>query len=201
MTAYNSFIKMHHRDYSWCAFIDIDEFIFLKEHKNIKEFLSGYSDVNGVFLNWRQMGDSNIKFDWKNYSVIDRFTTGGNKLESCGKNILNFDVCGNILRMFNPHITNVATVDPSRKYSTNNGNIYKNAEEYEPVELYHYRNKTFTENFLRRYNTQDVFWDNSSSHNMHMLSYEKFTTEFDKMNTNEVKLDGLRNFVRSSRND
>lgn len=43
---------------NWIARIDIDEFIVLKQHKNINEFLEPYKEFGGVGINWRIFGTS-----------------------------------------------------------------------------------------------------------------------------------------------
>lgn len=46
-------------DFDWILFIDVDEFIVLKNGDNdIKTFLSRYDDYSGVCFNWRLYGDS-----------------------------------------------------------------------------------------------------------------------------------------------
>ena len=34
--------------YDWVAFFDVDEFLVLKKHKNIKDFIEVYKDYNGL---------------------------------------------------------------------------------------------------------------------------------------------------------
>lgn len=57
------------------AHIDIDEFIVLKKHKNICEFINEYikDDCVGIGMNWRFFGSSFNKDDIKK-PVIERFT-------------------------------------------------------------------------------------------------------------------------------
>ena len=75
LECYNSFIKQNIGKYDWVSFLDVDEFIVLKKHKTIKEFISNYSEFNGVGINWVLFGDNNLSdvID-NNYSVIERFT-------------------------------------------------------------------------------------------------------------------------------
>jgi hypothetical protein len=40
------------RDYKWILFIDTDEFLILKKHKTIQEFLGDYDAFYAVGLNW-----------------------------------------------------------------------------------------------------------------------------------------------------
>lgn len=75
LECYNSFIKQNIGKYDWVSFLDVDEFIVLKKHKTIKEFISDYSEFNGVGINWVLFGDNNLSdvVD-NNHSVIERFT-------------------------------------------------------------------------------------------------------------------------------
>ena len=60
--AYNDFYKNFGINYDWTAFIDIDEFIVLIKHKNIKDFLSTINcNIEEVRLNWQIYGDDGIK--------------------------------------------------------------------------------------------------------------------------------------------
>lgn len=72
--AYNSFIKNYNKDYDWAAFFDVDEFLVLKKHKNIKSFLSEYNDNIVVGINWVLFGNNNQTTVNGEYSVIKRFT-------------------------------------------------------------------------------------------------------------------------------
>lgn len=45
----------------WCAFIEADEFLVLKKHDNINDFLKQYCQEGGVAVNWYLYGDSNLK--------------------------------------------------------------------------------------------------------------------------------------------
>jgi len=56
--AYNHFIQHHSSETEWVAPIDIDEFIVLKNEKNIKDFLSRYAHIDCIAMNWRYFGDS-----------------------------------------------------------------------------------------------------------------------------------------------
>ncbi len=46
------------KDFDWCAFIDIDEFIVLDQHKNITDFLTLFTSCEAIHLNWKCYGDA-----------------------------------------------------------------------------------------------------------------------------------------------
>ena len=72
--AYNNFITHHKNDWDWVAFFDVDEFLVLKKHDNIKQFLFNYNEFDGVGINWYLFGDNNQSAPSDNYSVLERFT-------------------------------------------------------------------------------------------------------------------------------
>lgn len=53
---YNKYSK----DYDWMTFIDVDEFITLEKHSNIKDYLAQecFADYDQILLNWMTIGDS-----------------------------------------------------------------------------------------------------------------------------------------------
>lgn len=72
MIAYNKFIREYTGKHRWCAFIDIDEFIVLKHHKNIISFLDDYCQSGAIALNWVLFGSSNHE-KYENKHVLERF--------------------------------------------------------------------------------------------------------------------------------
>jgi hypothetical protein len=48
---------------AWIAFIDIDEFIVLRQHLSIGDFLSSFDDVAGVALTWHMFGHNGYFVD------------------------------------------------------------------------------------------------------------------------------------------
>lgn len=73
--AYNDFIQKNSGVYDYAAFFDIDEFLVLKKHNNIKDFLRDYLDYPAVGINWVLFGDNNQKtVNNGEYSCIKRFT-------------------------------------------------------------------------------------------------------------------------------
>lgn len=74
VSAYNDFIQKNKTNYDWASFFDVDEFLVLKKHKNIKEFIKDYQDFDGIGVNWVLFGDNNLTGDTDDYSVVKRFT-------------------------------------------------------------------------------------------------------------------------------
>lgn len=73
LNAYNHFINKNFWNFDWVAFFDIDEFLVLKKHLTVKEFLLDYQNYNAIGINWVFFGDNGIK-EVTDYSSIKRFT-------------------------------------------------------------------------------------------------------------------------------
>lgn len=108
---YNLFLEQYIQDYDWAAFFDIDEFLVLKKHKTIQEFLSDYTNCVGVGINWVVFGDNGHN-DIENYeySQIKRFTKRGKKVDRHIKTILNLKTnC--VMDIHNPVGVSVCSTD------------------------------------------------------------------------------------------
>lgn len=86
---YNTFYNTH--KFSWCFFIDIDEFIDLNGFKSIKDFVfqDRFLQAEAILLPWKFYGD-NGNIHYEKLPVLDRFkepsVTGAwvKKAEDCG---------------------------------------------------------------------------------------------------------------------
>lgn len=72
LEAYDMCVLQYKNKHKWCAFIDCDEFIVLKKHNSIMEFLNEYNDCDSIALNWLMFGSSNKK-EYHNEPVTSRF--------------------------------------------------------------------------------------------------------------------------------
>ena len=55
---YDWFANTYKEKYDWCAFIDLDEFIFFSENYNLEKLCEEFLPYSAVLLNWRMMGAS-----------------------------------------------------------------------------------------------------------------------------------------------
>jgi len=142
VSAYNTFIDRFKYDYDWAAFIDVDEFIVLKKHKNIKDFIKDYEDVEyGIAVNWVLFGNNghdDIADD--NYSVLERFTKRQEGVNQHTKTILKLKYEN--IKMVDPHHPNTILYDTNFNKVTSalnpNGTI-------DVIQLNHYFCKTLKE--------------------------------------------------------
>jgi len=74
---YNDFMKNYRFKNYWIAFIDCDEFITLRNDKNIKSFLQNYERYPAVGLNWLMFGSAGLDYNETN-SVLNMFTKCNN---------------------------------------------------------------------------------------------------------------------------
>ena len=130
------------------AHIDIDEFIVLKKHRNINDFIREYiqGDCAGIGISWKFFGDNNLKkVENNNFSVIERFIKGGNPNPEKTIEIKTlFDVT-----KFNRWATGHYIISKPNTYIKNtNHKILKgphNIPEYSVIQLNHYKCKTLEE--------------------------------------------------------
>ena len=77
MPAYNDAIEKHRFDCRYMAFIDLDEFIFVKTGQTLLEFLNDFfaqdPRIAGLAVNWRMFGTSGRNF-YEPIDVTERFT-------------------------------------------------------------------------------------------------------------------------------
>ena len=107
--AYNGFMHKHCNNYDWAGFMDIDEFVVLKQHSNILDFLFEYNDYYAVGLNWSVFGSNGRTFDGE-YSLIKRFTKCRKRFIDEIKCFVNFNLAKDTLQFtWNPH--NVEGID------------------------------------------------------------------------------------------
>jgi hypothetical protein len=142
--AYNHFIQNYHNIYDWGLFIDVDEFIVLKKHKNIKELISDYAEYNGIAINWYLFGDNNLNFVEGDYSVVKRFTKREKNVNQHIKTLLKLN---SGIKM-NVHSPNVLIVDSN--YNIVNG-PFNIGGPTDVVQINHYFVKTKDE-FIKKIN-------------------------------------------------
>ena len=143
--ALDHFIKRFMRRHTHVAHIDIDEYIVLKRHRTITEFIKDYfvGDCGAIGMNWRFFGSSGHT-RYTDVPVTERFTMcelNGNKHIKTLFRVSNFIRYNN-----NPH-----AVCLSKNYKTKatNGAIidgpFNLNIDFSAVQLNHYKCKTLPE--------------------------------------------------------
>jgi len=139
-------------NFSWVLFVDDDEFLELKKHKNIKEFLSSFnSDVTKIAINNLHYGD-NEKCYYEKGNVQDRFKVPL-ALDSGTENFTFNSAIKSLLRKTNSFIQINA-------HSLKDDNPYYNADN-KKVLLREYWNindadVTYDTAYIKHYNTKSL---------------------------------------------
>lgn len=139
---YNAVLAQN-TEYDWIAFFDCDEFLVLKKHDNIKDFINDYKNKTSVIgLNWFIYGSWGITKRTCN-SLLKMFPNRNKNVDQHVKVIVN---ARSGERMMLPHNTQGPAMDT-------NGNIFHGP--FNPngpsdvAVLNHYHNKTREDWMLR----------------------------------------------------
>jgi hypothetical protein len=143
----NHFFANYKNNHYWASCIDVDEFIVLKKHKTIHEFLNEYiPNKGGIGINWVLFGSNNHK-TYEDKPVLERFTKCGNP-HGLIKTIF---VCHDAIKMQNPHFISEYK-DGITKSASNN--IIKEAHDMDPetsvCQINHYHTKSYGEYITKR---------------------------------------------------
>lgn len=141
--AYNHFIANNIGIYDWAAFFDVDEFLVLKKHDNIKEFIGEYKDYPAIGINWVYFGDNNHKKLINNHSLIKRFIKRQIGVDRHVKCIVKISE-GVVMDIHNPLIRWVST-DKTIHIGPFNYNGNDNV-----AQINHYYSKTIEEFQMKR---------------------------------------------------
>lgn len=114
---YNDCYKNYYNKFNWLIFIDIDEFIYLKNYKNIKLFLSNtkFKDCDKIYLNWVLHTDNNLFF-YENKSLSERFPEKYKNIYD--KRFNEFNSGKTILKGYIPNIniTNIHSISKELRF-------------------------------------------------------------------------------------
>ena len=72
ITFYNECIQKYNGVSKWLLFFDSDEFLVLKKHLNIKDFLVNYDDFGAVSISWLLFGSNG--HETKQKSILNSYT-------------------------------------------------------------------------------------------------------------------------------
>ena len=138
--AYNHFINKNYWNYDWAVFFDVDEFLVLKQHKTVSEFLNQYCEFEAVGINWAIFGNNGLETTNGDFSVIKRFTKRKKNPYLAIKSIVRLSIPRDKLPNFsNPHYINSEWVDT--KFQKNSGPSSKEPTD-DIAQINHYYCKT-----------------------------------------------------------
>lgn len=136
VSAYSDCLRKFGKETEYLAFFDGDEYLVLKKHKNIKEFLNAHRDQDGFGINWL-MFNSNGHVSRPDGLVIESYTRcdGGNNHIKTLIRTKSISRCG---------IHNVIA-KPNAKYLGMDGEPvvnYVHEANRETIQLNHYHQKS-----------------------------------------------------------
>ena len=141
--SYNDFVKNYKERYDWAMFLDVDEFLVLHKHNNVKDFLEEYKDHKAVAICWVHFGDNGHKEIINNeYSVLKRFTKRERLASQYIKSIVNLSYDFHMTIHFPVGVDIIDT-------NFNNFNLQNIHKSVEVAQVNHYFCKTYTE-FLKK---------------------------------------------------
>ena len=173
---YNDFYNKFNKDFEWCMFIDIDEYLFGVD--NVKEWLPTIpSKYDQVRIKWKLFGDDNLITRDMTKPVYEVFTTRvthslhrnllqkGN-LESQGKCIVRGGLHNIVIT--SPHFASYQTRDNVLKSCLPSGKdcryskvaIYEDYDK-EKIWLHHYMTKSLSEFIEQKLNRNDAVYNDN----------------------------------------
>ena len=160
----NDCYKNNFRDYDWLIFFEVDEFIYLKNFKNIKDYLSNkkLNKCQRIQLNWIFHTDNNLLY-YDNRPLKERFPEREKKARGAKNgtsNGIKSILKGNIPRI---KIQCIHTLNHNLKNCDGFGNPTKivgiscETSDFEYYYIDHYNFKS-TQEFIDKVNKGDVLY-------------------------------------------
>lgn len=182
--AYSHFVKNHRDQFTWSAFFDVDEFLVLKKHKNVKDFVLEYADYNAIGINWVLFGNNNHKTIKNNeYSLIKRFTKRQHSVNNHVKCIVK--LTNNLI--MDIHNPNTYWADTHK--NINHGSFTKNGFD-DIAQLNHYFCKT-----------EEEFIEKCNRGRADSPIYKRTMNEYEGHNFNEIEDLTAFNFMYNDNNN
>ena len=99
LSAYWHFREAYGARHTWCAFIDVDEFVVLRRHDCVKDLLREHCGEGALALNWHMFG-SGGETEYRAEPVRKRFTRRAARVDQHVKTIVRL---GDMLHHIGPH--------------------------------------------------------------------------------------------------
>lgn len=181
---YNAFYQQEKENFSWCAFIDIDEYIVLNDWQNIKGMVCDkrFDNFSSIKLRWHLYGDDDvIKRDVSESPFLFfKKWLKEHDYNSRGKQITRGGVTGANIHAHNCFIDNqiiqqcttAGTVCFGENYAFDvNGFLYDNAF------INHYMTKTLDEFLNQKFNRSDVMFAQKTTKLDYYIKINSWTKE------------------------
>ncbi len=91
MAAYQDFYQKYRNETQWVAFIDLDEFICMREVDDIKEWIERFKKWPSVVAYWKQFGSNGLIEHDKSRLIIEQYTSCWDRYYDYGKTFFNLD--------------------------------------------------------------------------------------------------------------
>ena len=180
--------------FNWLLFYDIDEFIYLRNYKNIQDYLkqNQFKKCQSIYLNWLVYSDNNLIY-YDNRTLFQRFNSSfiNKTYVGWGKNILK----GNLK---NIKIISVHTLDRNITRCDGFGNICKEIEfpcnkpDFDYFFINHYKYKS-TEEFITKINKGDCVFRTSNETDIKLMKIRYYIDD------NKINLFKLAFIAKKSR--
>lgn len=165
LSAYNDCYKKNSKNYNWLFFIDIDEFIYLKDFKSIKSYLKDrrFERCQRIQFNYILHTDNNLLF-YDNRTLKERFP----ELEPSARNkskraneVYKSIIKGNLrnIKIICPHILSTLPKNCDGFGKKREISFMMNEPDFEYYYIDHYYGKS-TEEFIEKINKTDVYFKN-----------------------------------------
>ena len=183
--ALDHFIKnfLYTNNHTHCIHLDIDEFIVLKQHKDIKDFIHSFFilDCGAIGINWRFFGDSGLTTRTNN-SIVKSFIY---RQKQGNKHIKSLFEISSFVSFVYSH--GVILNKPLRTKNTKNhiiSGVFNDKFDFDYIQINHYKTKTLSE-FSETYKRGYVHIVNKNQN----LSFDKKSIDnvFKKFNFNDEK--------------
>ena len=114
LNAYNHCLQSVGKFFDWIAFFDVDEFLVLKRHNTIQEFVADFNTKYNIGINWQFYGSCGKRFRDPNYlnSLLKQFTKRQEDVNHHIKVIVN---CKEKNKMYLPHCSTKPSMDTNGK--------------------------------------------------------------------------------------
>ena len=142
--AYNDCYKRYLNEYSWFMFLDVDEFLYIKNNKTISNFLldERFSNCNTIFINYNEYGDSDLlKYD--NRSIFKRFTQS--QYGICGKSLTRGGIKRAKIDIYKPLYINNYCNSEGESEELYKNRIFTSKIAVDSIELKHFITKSLEE--------------------------------------------------------